>query len=414
MKRKIMVVAALFLLVAPSIFAAGLSSARAVGMGGAHMGLAKGVSATLYNPANLGLSDHRERGLEIAGAGLDIRNNSFTLKDYNQYSGAFLTDEDKSLILGKIPAEGLKLSAEAEAGALCISLGSYSLAINGFAATEINLGKDALELFLNGNGLNEAFSLSGMYSEAIAYGTISLSYGKSILRLGTKQLALGASLKYIRGFAYEEVTEIYGGVVTLATGFDGEGTMIARTSSGGSGYSLDLGTSLRISDDYTAGLAISNIINSISWSNETQEHGYYFRFDALTLENMDNDSLIVSDDYSIDIPAFKTRLPPIMKVGIAKTSGKFIWAVDWTQGFRLAAASSTKPEISVGTEYRLFSFLPTRIGYSAGGGKGSILSLGLGIDLSLFHIDLAVSNNGTFNISNSQKIHFALATGFRF
>ena len=49
--------------------AAGRSSARSVGMGGAYIGLAKGVDAARYNPANLGLTGYRDTRLEIVGIG---------------------------------------------------------------------------------------------------------------------------------------------------------------------------------------------------------------------------------------------------------------------------------------------------------------------------------------------------------
>ncbi|MEW6015795.1 MAG: hypothetical protein AB1690_10775, partial [Candidatus Zixiibacteriota bacterium] len=170
MRRKIMLLTLISLIVCPVLGNAyGLSSARAMAMGGAFTGLAKGVYAPLYNPANIGLSEYRQFGLEIAGVGAEISNNSFTLDDYNNYTGAILTDEDKSIILGKIPDEGLKIKADIEASALSLSLGRFVVSINGFAATETNLGKDALELFLQGNGLNDTFSLDGMFSEAVAY-----------------------------------------------------------------------------------------------------------------------------------------------------------------------------------------------------------------------------------------------------
>ena len=65
-------------------------------MGGAYIGLAKGVEAGLYNPANLGLAAYRQTGLALVGVGADLSNNSFTLNDYNEYTGAFLTDDDKN------------------------------------------------------------------------------------------------------------------------------------------------------------------------------------------------------------------------------------------------------------------------------------------------------------------------------
>nr|MBN2277682.1 hypothetical protein [candidate division Zixibacteria bacterium] len=414
MKIKIMIIGLLLMAISGSVHAVGLSSARAVAMGGAHMGLARGSDAALYNPANIGLAGYRQNGLVLAGVGAEIVNNSFTLADYNDYTGAILTEDDKSVILGKIPSEGLVISAEAEAGAMSLAMGSMVLSINGFAATEANLGKDALELFLMGNQVNDTFSLEGMYSEAIAYASAGLSFGQSIYKSGTRQLSLGATVKYIRGLAYEKVIELRGGVVTLATGFEGEGTMIARTAVGGTGYAVDIGAALRLNDSYTAGITFSNFISNITWNNETQEHYYHFEFDTLTIDNMEDDSIVVSDDYSEDIDDFKSTLPSVMRIGLANTSGKLLWAIDYIQGFKLAAGASSKPRLAGGIEYHLIGFLPLRAGYATGGGKGSVVSGGLGLNLPLFYLDLAVSNHSSFDFEASKGLHLAASVGLRF
>ena len=414
MLPKLFAIVVLLFFITVAANAGGLSAARAVAMGGAHMGLAGGVYAPLYNPANIGLQEYREIGLEVAGAGVQINNNSFTLEDYNNYTGAVLSDEDKSVILGKIPGEGLKITGEAEAGALSFSYGSMVLSINGVAATEVDLGKDALRLFLEGNSIDDEFTLEGMYSEAIVYGSVGLSYATPIYTAGTRQLAVGGTFKYLRGFAYEDVTELHGGVVTLATGFVGEGTMIARTATGGSGYGIDIGAALKLNDSYTAGISFSNVLSNMNWNNNTEEHGYHFQIDTLNFDQMDDDTIDVSDDWSVPIDDFSTGLPTVMKVGLANTDGSLLWAVDYIQGFKLAAGSSSKPRIAAGVEYRLLGSMPLRGGYSIGGGKGSVISAGFGVDVSMVHLDLAVSTGNTFNLDATKGLHLALSTGIRF
>lgn len=408
----ILAIAAIFGL-ALSASSAGLSSARAVGMGGAYTGLAKGVYAALYNPANLGLAGYRNIGVEIAGAGVEIRNNSFTLSDYNDYTGALLTEADKDDIIAKIPSDGLRISADAEASALCVSLGSVVLSINGLAATETNLGRDALDLLLNGNPYGREFTLDGMYSEALAYGSAGLSYGFPLITNGTRQLSVGATVKYIYGFGYEEITEIHGGVTTLMTGFEGDGEMIVRTATGGRGYGLDIGAALKLSNSYTFGAAIHNLYSSVTWNKETEEHGYNFAFDSMNVDNMDDDSLVISEDYSVEIDDFSTTIPSYLQAGFAKTSGKLLWAVDWIQGFKLAAGTSSKPRLAFGAQYSLIGLLPLRAGYSTGGGKGSVISGGTGLNFGFFYIDVALSNHSGLDFEKSKGLHFALSTGLK-
>ncbi len=414
MKYKILVVLALTGLVAASAAAGGLSSARAVAMGDAQIGLAKGVYAPLFNPANIALSGYGQAGLEIAGVGAEIFNNSFSLSDYNSYTGAVLTNDDKSAILGKIPLEGLELSARVQASAMTVSFGTFVISTNGVAASEINLSKDVIDLLLNGNQLNDTLSLDEMYSEAIAYATVGFTTGKTLYKSGTRQFAIGATYKYIRGLAYEDIVQLNGEASTTMSGFGGSGTVIARTATGGTGYSIDLGAALKLSDNHTAGISFSNLFNGITWNKQTEEHYYSFYLDTVTIDNIDNDSVFVSDDYSQEIGDFKSKLPAVMRIGIADISGKFLWAADWEQGFKLGAGVSSKPRLSFGGEYRLIGFLPLRAGYSLGGGKGSTVSFGTGFDLSLFYIDVAATNHGSITSGSSKGIHLALSTGLRF
>jgi len=414
MKIKTLFILVVILVLASSAIAGGLSSARAVAMGDAQIGLAKGVYAPLYNPANIALSGYNQTGIELAGFGAEIFNNSFSLSDYNKYTGAVLTTEDKSVILGKIPLEGLELSARVQASALTISLGSFVISTNGVAASDINLSKDAVELLLNGNQLNDTLSLDEMYSEAIAYATVGFSTAKTLYKSGTRQLTVGATYKYIRGFAYEDIVEINGEASTTLSGFGGDGTVIARTATGGTGYAIDAGAALKFSDNYTAGICFSNLFNNITWNKETEEHYYSFHLDTITVDNMDDDSVYVSDDYSESIANFESTIPTTMRIGLADISGKFIWAADWEQGFKLGAGVTSKPKISVGGEYRLINSLPLRAGYSIGGDRGSTLSFGTGLDLSLFYLDMAATNHGGIGSGSSKGLHLAVSTGLLF
>ncbi len=402
------------ILAAASAQGSGLSSARAVGMGGAYIGLAKGVNAPLYNPANLGLNGYREVGIGLVGAGAQIINNSFTLNDYNEYTGALLTENDKTTILNKIPVEGLKISAVVETSAMTVAMGRFVLSFNGHAATEVNLGRDALHLFLDGIGFEDAFDLDGMYSEAVAYASAGLSYGMPIYSSGTRQLSIGTTVKYIRGFGYEKVTEINGGVTAYEFGYAGEGVMKMNTATGGTGYGVDVGAALQLSNSYTLGASISNIISKINWDKETKEYGYYFQFDTLNLDNMDNDSLVVTEEYDQEIDPFSSTLPSVLRLGLANTSGKLIWAVDWEQGFRPGAGTTSKPRFGFGAEYRLIGFMPLRAGFATGGGKGQVVSGGTGVDIGFFYLDLAVSNHSGLNFSETKGLHFAVSTGLGF
>jgi hypothetical protein len=398
---------------APTVNAEDHSSARAVAMGGAFTVLAAGPTASRFNPANLGLANYKNTGIEFVGVGASITNNSFTLSDYNKYTGAFLTDADKHDLLGKVPEEGLKVSADVDASTLSLALGHLAISATGSAAADINLNKDIVDLMLNGNTFADTISVTGSYSSAISYASAGISYGTSILHLGSSQLAVGATGKYIRGIGIEEVTDLAGGIATYATGFEGAGHVIARTALGGTGYAVDLGAALKLSGSYTAGARIENFVSHITWNHETEERGYLFSFDTMTMANADDD-YVVSDNYTKDIPSFTTTLPASLTVGFGKTAGKLLWAVDWEQGFRTAPGTSTRPRLSAGAEWSLIGFLPLRAGYSTGGARNTSVSLGSGLRFIGYYLDFAVVSGSTFSGYSTKGVNLALSTGIQF
>jgi len=403
----------LILLVAGSAVAEDQSAARSVAMGGAYIGLAKGPDAAKFNPANLGLTDFRRNGMEIVGVGLNVSNNAFTLSDYNKYTGAFLTDQDKQDILDKIPSDGLRLNVDARATAMSVARGNYAFTLSGVGVADVNMSKDLMDLVLNGNTFADTIDVTGSYSDAYSYAAAGVSYGMPIYSVGSRQLAVGATFKYITGFAVEEVVELEGMAATFATGFQGEGHLIARTATGGKGYAMDIGASLQIDPSLTVGARVENLLGSITWSNETEEHGYVFSFDTMTVDNMDED-YVTSDDYTRSIGSFSTRLPAVLTVGGAKSFGKLIVAVDWQQGLSHKPGISTEPLIHAGLEWSPLRFLPLRAGFKAGGDRNTGFSAGSGLDLKLFYLDFAVVTGTSISGYSTKGLNVALATGLRF
>ena len=389
-----------------------LTSARSVAMGGALTALADGVDAAKYNPANLGLSGYQITSLELISAGINISNNSFTLSDYNNYTGATLSTADKNDIMNKIPKEGLNLRADAEAAAMSLSLGKYVFSISAVGAADINLNKDILELVFYGNTFSDSITVDGSYSDGLAYVQAGLSYGHRIYQAGQRELSIGTTIKYISGLAVEEMIELNGVAVTLMTGFDGQGRMVARTASGGSGYGLDIGAALRLNQHYTIGLRIENALSNISWNKNAEEHIYEFNLDTLTLGNAGN--IVYSTDTTISIASFSTRLTAVMNAGIANTSGKLRWAIDWEQGFNRAPGSSTNPRLSLGLEWLQLGMMPLRFGMSSGGNRGSSFSFGSGIDLSPVYLDFAAVTGTSFSMYSAKGLKLAFSTGIRF
>ncbi|MBU0983174.1 MAG: hypothetical protein KKA42_04850 [candidate division Zixibacteria bacterium] len=390
------------------------SSARSAAMGGAFTALAEGVNAARYNPANLGLTDFRSDGIELFAVGASITNNSFTLSDYNNYTGAVLSTEDKADIMSKIPTEGLRLDADIEASAASVSYGSFAFSLTGVGAADINLNRDIVDVIFNGNQMDDTIQITGSYSDGTSYAVAGLSWGMPIYSSGNRQLSVGLTAKYIRGIATEELVDLEAQAMTTPLGFTGEGTVVVRTAGGGSGYGLDLGAALQISKDYTVGIRLQNVLGHISWNNNPEEHGYIYNLDLATYDDMEDDDFDDAEDYTIDIEPFRTTMPTKMNVGFANTSGKLIWAIDWTQGLENTPGTSTKPALAMGAEYQLVSFLPVRAGYSVGADKNAAFSFGSGLKFLGFYLDAAVLTGTSGTLYSAKGASFAVSTGMSF
>ncbi|HVP37497.1 MAG TPA: DUF5723 family protein [Terriglobales bacterium] len=391
----------------------GLSNARSLGLGGAYTSLARGNEAPLWNPANLSFQDNRGFSLNLISLGAFVENNAFSLKDYNEYNGRFWDDRDKENILSLVPSSGMNLNAQAEASALGLSIGSFSLVTYALGVSDINFPKDPFELLLIGNQMNDTISLKGTSGEAYAYGVLSFSFGKSILRKGEKEIGIGVNLKYLQGIVYQKITKASGEVRIQETGVQGESDLILNSAMGGKGYGLDLGIAAKLDKKWAAGLFLSNPISQIKWDRKTEERGYQFQIDSLNLSNSGNDSVFLSEDYRKDIDHFVTHLPLSAKAGISYQGKEILLAFDWEQGFENAAGVSKNPKLSLGTELRLLTFLPLRTGVSVGGIEGFSLSGGFGLRFGTGFLDFGLISKSALSPNNSKGVGLSVDFGLR-
>ncbi len=396
----------------------GESSPRAVAMGGAYTALARNIEAPYWNPANLGLSDGNSFSINLFNVGVGVKNNSFSLSEYNKYNGKFLTDGDKEEILNSIPADGLSLDLLAEVSALNFSMGNFAVTYKGYAASSINLDRDPVELLLYGNAVMREVSLSNSRSEGYGIADASLSYGKAIQEWQGGELAVGASIHYLRGIAYQKILESDGGVATTDTGFVGSGSLLMRTAMGGSGFASDLGLSVRFEESWYFSATWQNAYSKLIWNNETEEMLFTFDMQPITIDAMadsvESDSLVTSNDTTYSVDAFGSDLPSVIKLGLAKKYHNMIWSVDWMQGFANRPGQGVNPRISAGFEYKPLSFLPLRTGFGFGGDQGAVYSFGFGLHFKPFNFDLGLANSGSPLPSHTKGARVAVGMGLYF
>jgi len=400
------------------LYAWGESNPRAIAMGGAYTALSEGLEASAYNPANLGLSINRSFTLDLFSVGVNMKNNSFSLDDYNTYTGQFLNDADKEAILAKIPAEGLKVNFLTEVAGLNFSIWRLAFNFRGLGASKFNIDKDPFELILYGNAVKSEVSFDDTRGEAYAIADGAISYGHPLLKWQSGEIAVGATFHYLYGIAHEKITYAQGNVSTTPDGFEGSGKIVIRSGLGGSGTAFDLGGSIIFENHWRFSACWQNVYSKINWNKDPEEIVFTFDMDPINFdnieENSDTDSLIQSSDTTYSIDGFSSTLPSVIKLGLARSYKKLTWAVDWEQGVSSGASQAITPRISAGLEYRPINVFPLRIGTSFGGDRGAIYSTGFGIYAGPVHFDLAIANNGSFKPSNTKGAVFAISMGLRF
>lgn len=402
----------------PILYASGQANPRAMAMGDAYTALAFGLEAPGYNPANLGLSANPSFTMDFVSFGIDLKNNSFSLDDYNTYTGQFLDDDDKEAILDKIPGDGLSFNFAGEARSMNFSIWRFAVNFRGIGESKVKLDKDPFELLLYGNAIKPDVSLSDSRGEAQAIADGSISYGHPIISWSAGQLAVGATYHYLYGIAYAKIIEAQGGIFTTDTGYVGDGHATIRQALGGSGHSFDIGAAVNFASNWTFSGSIRNIYSKIKWNKDTEETRFAFQMDPVTFQAMSddevNDSLVENSDTTYDIASFSSTMPTVIRFGLARNGKNIAWGFDWSQATSSAGSYSTNPRVSTGIEYRPIGVFPLRIGVSTGGDKGTMYSTGLGIYLGAFHMDFAAANYGSIIPQGTKGATLALAMGIRF
>jgi hypothetical protein len=399
-------------------FCWGESNPRAVGMGGAYTAMARNVEAPYWNPANLGLADSTEISVGLLNAGVDLKNNSFSLADYNRYNGRFLSDGDKENIILSIPGDGLSMDILAEASVLNFAMAGFAFTCKGYGASNADLHRDPIELLFYGNAGTREVSLTGAHSEGFGVIDVAASHGRSLMTWRGGELAIGASLHYLKGLAYEKIVESEGRVVTTDSGLVGNGALRVITARGGSGFAADIGLAVRFEGKWYFSAAWQNLYSKVSWNQDNREHLFFFDMELATLEDLTDsalrDSLLDSSDTSYAVSNFSSTMPPAVRLGLAREYDDMAWSVDWIQGLADRPGQGVNPRISAGFEYRHFSFLPLRTGFGFGGGQGSVYSLGFGLHSGPFRFDLGAAGSGTPWPSNTKGLKLSVGMGLFF
>jgi hypothetical protein len=183
----------------------------------------------------------------------------------------------------------------------------------------------------------------------------------------------------------------------------------------GTGFGIDLGATAKVINLIKVGVSLTDI-GSLGWSKNlvrtTGDTSITFAGVSPAEANVSGsksnlDSLRDTfKDYfknkDTTASSFSTPLPTKLNVGASinlkdlfpSIPGELLVAVDYHQGFNNAYDNSTVPEFVFGAEWNPINVLPIRTGIGLGGLYGFRWSLGFGLDLPFWDLDLGI---GTFN-----------------
>ncbi len=378
---------------------------RALGVAGAYVGAARGHEAVFANPAILGLAGSPRWSLgfpQVTAGATVLGPQLMDLRDYFNYDD--LSDEQRSSLLADIPAGGTALEGDVRAPLVTYQYGGFALGVAyGFLGSH-TVGRDVVDLFLNGYQQGRTdYSVGDTRGSRATYWDFAAAYGR-----GAGPLSVGVTGHYYVGRGLVQ-TRAFEPTYDLATR-DIRVDYVGVNSHGGKGWGLDVGAALQPVSGLVLSAAVANAVHSMEWSEELDGRSV-----TLTRADFrDSDFQVVRNRYEqseAELGAVPTgrfaevaqgllddaELPTTLRLGAAWTlpTGTTLTGAyhdDLSEG-RLAGRWSTLA--GVGLQQKL-PVGTVRVGWSSDLEEGSILGGGV----TLGPIDLGIARLTTGSASD--------------
>jgi hypothetical protein len=238
-------------------------AARALGMGGAWIGMARGHEALFVNPANLGLPDappwsvsvlQVSAGGAVSGLPLD------DLVDLVQFDD--LSDADRDRLFGDVPATGLAADFDVRAPFASFHVGSLAMGVAFVGVGDHSISRDLVELFLYGyeEGRTD-YSLDGTVGRRATFWDFAVGYGSSV-----GPLSWGVTGHYLRGGTLVRSWADGPRIDLIGRGLEVEYSGLRAT--GGSGLALDVGAAYQPIPTVTLSGSVINAYGRMDWSDD--------------------------------------------------------------------------------------------------------------------------------------------------
>lgn len=385
---------------------------RALGMGGAYIGVARGHESLWQNPANLGLpnSPHWSAGIPTLSLGVGTRGiDPGSLQDLIEYND--LSDQERAALLADIPADGTGVDLDIRAPLVALQVRRFAVGLSYQVVGSHTVNKSIVDLVLNGFDRAKTYTIDNTEGSRAAFWDVAAAYGR---RVGP--VSVGATVHYfiprelVRS-ALVNVDTTYSVISGFTVPTDIQVTYAGVGSTGGSGFGVDLGVAAEPIPGLTVSAALENALNTVQWSDDlrvrtvTLDRDDYEDGDpeALQAEYDDserpyNQAIDVVQPYSRladSVLALREQgLPTVLRAGAAYRlgTGTTLAAGFQTELDDSPAGALWDQQLSLGVQQKI-PVVTLRAGFATDMEDGTLLSGGL--SLGAIQLGLARVTSGT-------------------
>jgi hypothetical protein len=256
-------------LVAGSLSAQVPGTPRALGMGGAYIGVARGVESLFQNPANLGLpnSPHWSAAFPTLSAGVGTRGISpGQAVDLAQWGD--LEDAERDAIFADVPDSGTGLDVDLRAPVAALQMRRFAASVSYGTIGSHTINKSIVDLLFNGFDRDKTYTIDDTEGFRATFWDIAAGYGN---RIGPVAIGATAHLYFPRALVRTGLVDV-DTTYSLISGFtvptDIRVTYAGVRSESGSGLGLDLGAAMEPIPGLTVSAALENVVNTMAWDDE--------------------------------------------------------------------------------------------------------------------------------------------------
>lgn len=372
------------------------STSRALGMGGAYIGVARGQESLYFNPANLGLPNSPHWSVSFPMIGVGAQSVGITpgqVWDLVNYDD--LDADERQEIVDEIPASGTGVQGYLRAPLFSMQIRRVAFGLTYGLQGEHSLNKSLVDLVVNGFDQSKvaSYSIDNTEGSRASFWDFHAGYGT---RIGP--VALGATGHYflprdmVRSAFVEQQTEFTGTGVPS----DVNVTYTGLQAKGGNGFGLDLGAAMEPIPGLTLGVAVDNVVNTMEWNDDLRIRTV--TLDSNDYENGDPEGILdryeqseaeFTSSTNSRVTALATSLRGSLDQGLPATlrvGGAYVLPTRTSIGVQyqseLGDASPVsalwRNQLSLGVQQKL-PIITLRAGVATDGESGSMLSGGVSL-----------------------------------